>query len=74
MVAKTAAAAIESHIWTWEGVDRRGARVKGESRSPNEAQVRAELRRMGINPVKIAKKSQLFSRRTSPTSPASSPP
>ena len=66
MAAKTAAAAapaIESHIWTWEGVDRRGARVKGESRSPNEAQVRAELRRMGINPVKITKKSQLFSRK-----------
>ena len=64
MAAKTAAAhAIESHIWAWEGVDRRGARVKGESRSPNEAQVRAELRRMGINPVKIAKKSQLFTRK-----------
>ena len=30
MAAKTAAAhAIESHIWAWEGVDRRGARVKG---------------------------------------------
>ncbi len=42
MVAKAAAAqAIETHIWQWEGMDRRGARVKGESRSQNEAQVLA---------------------------------
>jgi type IV pilus assembly protein PilC len=64
MATKAAKApVIEAHVWTWEGMDRRGARVKGESRAPNEAAVRAELRRMGINPVRIQKKSQLFSRK-----------
>jgi len=38
----------EGHIWSWEGLDQdAAARVKGESRSPSEAHVRAELRRMG---------------------------
>jgi type IV pilus assembly protein PilC len=64
MATKAAKApVIEAHVWMWEGMDRRGARVKGESRAPNEANVRAELRRMGINPIKIRKKSQLFSRK-----------
>ena len=64
MATKAAKApAVEAHVWAWEGMDRRGARVKGESRAPNEATVRAELRRMGINPVKIQKKSQLFARK-----------
>ncbi len=64
MATKAAKApVIEAHVWMWEGMDRRGARVKGESRAPNEANVRAELRRMGINPIKIRKKSQIFSRK-----------
>jgi type IV pilus assembly protein PilC len=54
---------VESYIFRWEGTDRRGARLKGESRAAHAVAVRAELRRMGINPVKISRKSSLFGAR-----------
>ncbi len=40
----------------WEGTDRKGARTKGEIRGPSPALVKAELRRQGINPLKVKKK------------------
>jgi type IV pilus assembly protein PilC len=54
---------VAAYIFRWEGTDRRGARLKGESRAAHAAAVRAELRRMGINPVKISRKSSLFGAR-----------
>jgi len=52
----------KAHIYTWEGVDKRGKRIKGESRSASLALVRADLRRQGINPLKVKKKpTALFS-------------
>jgi len=45
-------------VFAWEGIDRRGTRVKGESRAANLALVRAELRRQGVNPTKVRKKAQ----------------
>ena len=54
---------VESYVFRWEGTDRRGARLKGESRAAHAVAVRAELRRMGINPVKISRKSSLFGAR-----------
>ncbi len=51
-------------VFAWEGTDRKGKRVTGESRVANTAMVRAELRRQGINPVKIRKKATaLFTNR-----------
>ena len=47
-------------LFFWEGTDRKGNRVKGESRGANEAQVRAELRRQGIVPTKVRRKTELF--------------
>lgn len=43
--------------FTWEGTDKRGARMKGEIRSSNIALVKADLRRQGINASKIRKKA-----------------
>ncbi|MFM1891876.1 MAG: type pilus assembly protein PilC, partial [Pseudomonadota bacterium] len=60
MATKAAAAAArpeKTQVFAWEGTDRRGARVKGESRAGNLTMVRAELRRQGINPLKVRKKS-----------------
>lgn len=52
----------EAKVFTWEGTDRRGARVKGESRAANINTVRADLRRQGVNPTKVrAKPKPLFS-------------
>jgi type IV pilus assembly protein PilC len=42
----------------WEGRDKRGARIKGKSLAPDEAVLRAELRRQGIAPSKIRKQRQ----------------
>ena len=43
--------------FTWEGRDKRGARIKGRSLAPDEQALRAELRRQGIAPSRIRKQS-----------------
>ncbi|WP_018948900.1 type II secretion system F family protein [Thioalkalivibrio sp. ALMg11] len=49
-------------IYTWEGLNKNGARIKGETPADNEATARAELRKNGINVIKIRKKPKsLFS-------------
>jgi type IV pilus assembly protein PilC len=54
--------AEKSHVFAWEGVDRKGNRVKGETRATNLTLVRADLRRQGVNPTKVRKKAgALFS-------------
>ncbi|AHF04940.1 type II secretion system protein F [Marichromatium purpuratum 984] len=45
-------------VFLWEGVDRKGSRIKGESRAATMNLVRAELRRQGVNPTKVRKKPQ----------------
>ena len=40
----------------WEGRDKRGQRVKGNAMAPDEAAVRADLRRQGIAPLRIRRK------------------
>jgi type IV pilus assembly protein PilC len=47
--------------FTWEGKDKRGARVKGKSLAPDEQALRAELRRQGVAASKIRKQRQLRS-------------
>src|SRR3974377_1573776 len=44
--------------FTWEGRDKRGARIKGRSLAPDESALRAELRRQGIAPSRIRKQRQ----------------
>ncbi|VAW73418.1 Type IV fimbrial assembly protein PilC [hydrothermal vent metagenome] len=56
-----ATAAIKPSVFTWEGKDRKGNKVKGESHSTNPSMVKAELRKQGINPIKVRKKSTFFS-------------
>jgi type IV pilus assembly protein PilC len=46
--------------FAWEGMDKRGNRVKGKSLAPDEAALRADLRRQGIAPSRIKKQSQAF--------------
>ena len=49
------ATAISNTPFLWEGTDRKGNKVKGKSMAPDEAQVRAELRRQGVVPKRIRK-------------------
>jgi type IV pilus assembly protein PilC len=48
------AASLDTFIW--EGTDKRGNRAKGEVRGNSPTLVKAELRRQGINPLKVKKK------------------
>lgn len=40
----------------WEGLDRKGSKVSGESQASNETLLKADLRRQGINPTRVKKK------------------
>ncbi|TVO70780.1 type II secretion system F family protein [Sedimenticola selenatireducens] len=55
--AKKAPKAEKAYVYSWEGADKHGKRVKGESRAPSIALIRADLRRQGINPLKVKKKA-----------------
>ena len=46
------------NVFAWQGMDRGGKKVSGETRASNIAMVRAELRRQGVLPTKIRKKAQ----------------
>ncbi len=52
------AKAASQSTFLWEGKDRKGQKVKGESPGNNIALVKANLRRQGINPTKVRKKSK----------------
>lgn len=54
-----AAKAIKTSTFAWEGTDKRGGKIKGEISGINPALVKAQLRKQGINPLKVRKKSQL---------------
>ncbi|MFV3412161.1 type II secretion system F family protein [Pseudomonas nitroreducens] len=49
--------ALKTSVFTWEGTDRKGGKVKGELSGVNTALVKAQLRKQGINPTKVRKKS-----------------
>ena len=63
-MAAIAQKAEKLHVFLWEGADRRGKKLKGETRAANLNMVRADLRRQGINPLKVRRKpTALFSNR-----------
>ncbi len=51
--------ALKLDLFAWEGTDKKGNRVKGESRGTNPNLIKAELRRQGVVPIKVKKKSAL---------------
>lgn len=51
-----AQAAAKVDMFAWEGVDKAGKRIKGEMSGQNDALVKAQLRRQGVNPLKAKKK------------------
>ena len=61
MATKAATAAApkpeKALVFNWEGTDRKGNRIKGELRAASVALARADLRRQGITPLKVRKKS-----------------
>lgn len=55
--SKTAKAAPKEYTFAWEGTDRKGARLKGSNIGPSEAAIKTQLRKQGINPIRVTKKS-----------------
>jgi type IV pilus assembly protein PilC len=53
-----AEAARKLTTFLWEGVDKKGKKVHGETSAASVAFVNATLRRQGINPVKVRKKGK----------------
>ncbi|HMM75422.1 MAG TPA: type II secretion system F family protein [Gammaproteobacteria bacterium] len=51
-----AQAAIKSDMYVWEGIDKNGKRVKGEMSAQSDSLIKANLRRQGVNPLKVKKK------------------
>ncbi|MBT3025863.1 MAG: type II secretion system F family protein [Candidatus Thiodiazotropha sp. (ex Ctena orbiculata)] len=49
-------AKVKSHLYKWEGTDKKGARLSGESRGTDVNMVKADLRRQGVTPLKVRKK------------------
>jgi type IV pilus assembly protein PilC len=53
-----AEAAIKTEMFVYEGKDKSGRPVKSEMSGASEAQVKAMLRRQGINPTRVRKKGK----------------
>lgn len=51
-------ARAEKLTFSWEGTNRKGEKIKGESIGPSENLVKADLRRQGIIPGKVKKKAK----------------
>lgn len=47
----------KTSIFVWEGTDKKGGKLKGEAAGASLAIVKADLRRQGISPIKVKKKS-----------------
>lgn len=56
--AVKAVKAVKESMFAWEGTDKRGKKVKGEMSGTNDALVKALLRRQGVNPTRVRKKSK----------------
>lgn len=52
-----AAEALKTNVYSWEGVDRKGSKLNGEITGVSIALVKAQLRKQGISPAKIKKKT-----------------
>ena len=65
------ASKAEQHLtFIWEGTDRRGNKIRGETQSASASMAKAELRRKGINPLKVKKKpTPLFGKKKKKITP-----
>ena len=55
-MASAASSTVKEFVFEWEGKDRNGKQVRGETRAAGENQVTASLRRQGVFPTKIKKR------------------
>ena len=58
-----AQAAAKEFTFKWEGTDRKGKRMSGQTIAANEGVVKIQLRMQGLNPLRVRKQSSLFGAR-----------
>jgi len=59
-MAISASAAKKDIQFLWEGKDKRGHKVRGKTLAPNEAALRADLRRQGVAATRVKTQSSAF--------------
>ena len=64
------AAAVKEFTFKWEGLDRKGKRMSGQTLAASENLVKIQLRKQGINPLKVRKESNLFGAKGKKIEPA----
>lgn len=70
-VSRARTEVAKQKTYAWEGVDKKGQKIKGEMQAPNEAMVKAQLRKQGLMPGKINRKAaDLFAPGKKPITPA----
>ncbi|MBJ6611955.1 MULTISPECIES: type II secretion system F family protein [unclassified Thiothrix] len=57
---KATSSSTPQAMYVWEGVNRNGVKIRGETQAINPNWLRAELRRKGINPGRIYKKPKAW--------------
>src|SRR6266481_3603006 len=67
MAEKAAKANLD--IFTWEGTDKKGKKIKGETQEPSVAFVNATWRRQGINHLKVQKRKKTLLNRKKKITP-----
>ncbi|WP_372657680.1 type II secretion system F family protein [Hydrogenophaga sp.] len=65
-MATAASKSIKEFVFEWEGKDRNGKQVRGETRAVGENQVLAALRRQGVFPTKVKKRRMTSGKRIKP--------
>ena len=67
MAQQAAVKKPKTSLFSYEGVDKQGRKVKGEVEGTNVAAVNVALRRQGINPQRVARRrGELFKFRLRP--------
>jgi type IV pilus assembly protein PilC len=66
MATTAKAKAAKEFVFEWEGKDRNGKQVRGETRGGGENQVRSALRRQGVIPSKVKKRRMSTGSRIKP--------
>ncbi len=57
------ALAVKESNFKWEGTDRKGTRIKGQTFGVSETLIKQQLRKQGITPISVRKTSSLLSAR-----------
>src|SRR6476661_2783827 len=65
-MATATTAKVTEFVFEWEGRDRNGKSVRGETRAAGENQVQASLRRQGVSPTKIRKRKMRSGQKIKP--------